>query len=64
MCERCEWAENNVDDEDELDSVECMDVQRLCPHCGEYEAQIGPEGPNPESGDVLACNACGYEEPW
>lgn len=62
MCTRCETAEEYGPDA--LGDVDCMDAGHTCPECGELQAFIGPESPNPESPDVLSCDACGYEEQW
>lgn len=62
MCTRCEDAEGS----DLEDEVTCMDRLHGCPECGaEASVTIGPAGPNPESGDVMDCDACGWEsEPF
>lgn len=62
MCERCEQAEESGPDA--VADVDCTDVAHTCPECGEAAAYIGAASPNPESGDVLSCERCGYEETW
>lgn len=60
MCTRCEDAYGTGEEDD----VDCMDELHNCPECGECAATIGPADPNPESADVLGCDACGWEETW